>query len=122
MHRDTCLTAIFATALACLTWAASSAVAAARQAAVLPANGAQATPETVGSARTTTVNGREIHYESHGEMRDDRPALVLVHGWASSTWAWHRQLPVMHLAANRRTRRRVPRRVPGLAEPLSGGG
>ena len=92
MHRDTCFTAIFATALACLTWAASSDVAAARQAAVVPANGAQASPETVGSARTTTLNGREIYYESHGNARD-RPALVLVHGWASSTWAWHRQLP-----------------------------
>lgn len=78
--------------LACPTWAASSETAAARQAAVVSANSAQANPATVGSPRTTTLNGREIYYESHGDARG-RPALVLVHGWASSTWAWHRQLP-----------------------------
>lgn len=92
MHRHASLTPIPAITLACLTLLVASNVAGSPAGAV-QAERSRADAEPSGSARTTTLNDREIHYESHGEMRDDRPALVLVHGWASSTWAWHRQLP-----------------------------
>lgn len=48
--------------------------------------------EPAGPQRTTTLDGHTLYYESYGGADTGR-TLVLVHGWASSTWTWHRQLP-----------------------------
>jgi len=57
------------------------------------APGTQEVTEPAGPERSTTLHGHNIHYESYGEAQRGQPTLVLVHGWASSTWTWHRQLP-----------------------------
>ncbi len=57
------------------------------------APGTQEVTEPAGPERSTTLHGHDIHYESYGEAQRGQPTLVLVHGWASSTWTWHRQLP-----------------------------
>ncbi len=57
--------------------------------------GSPISAETHASEHTTTLDGHKLYYESYGRSQSDKPTLVLVHGWASSTWAWHRQLPAL---------------------------
>ena len=57
--------------------------------------GSAMSAETHASEHMTTLHGHKLYYESYGRAQSDKPTLVLVHGWASSTWAWHRQLPAL---------------------------
>ena len=50
--------------------------------------------EPAGPERTAIFEGLQIHYLDHaatGEGGDH--ALLLVHGWASTSWTWTRQIP-----------------------------
>lgn len=43
-----------------------------------------------GGSRNATLEGRRVHYESHGEGRQ---AIVLIHGWTCNLSFWRGQIP-----------------------------